>query len=188
MDRRRFLAAAAGGLLAGCSSQSTEGETLLERPIPPPREDLDTAPRPPAEAPPDARDDTVDPRQYPSKPTEYDEATLENFVESHEKAYRRNAVLDRWGGDVVQMSFNRFWTATLATKDGAGVGKCEYKYSYLEDDGEGPKVASDSTFWEVSYYVDDSTIVRAEATSHDERTTDLSPDLWKTGVVLESTD
>lgn len=185
MQRRRFLSVtAASGLLAGCNILSPSDDYLLGKAGPPSGEDLESARRPAAKEPPDATDDTVEPKEYPTKPTSFNDETIEAFVESHERAYRHNAILDRWGSDVVTIGFRVFWATTLASKEEAGVGKCEYKYNFTEKEGD-QYVVTDSATMEVTYYVDGSMIVRAEDTGHGQRREELDPDPWDSGVILK---
>lgn len=186
MKRRHFLFfAATSPFFAGCNILSQSGGFLLGKTGPPSREDLESAPRPPAEAPPGATEETVSPREYPSTPSSFDADAVERFVESHERAYRSNALLERFGGDLVSYAPDWDWTVSLDTNDDAGVGRCSYRYSDRVDQGDGSEAIGDSPTIVVTYYVDDSMIVRAEDTMRDTTRNELSPDPWETGVVLE---
>lgn len=146
--------------------------------------ELPTEARPPAEKPPDAAQDTVSPRDYPAKPTEYTDQSIQTFVESHERAYRRNGLLARWGSAVVSQGFEFDWTVTLNTNEGAGIGRCQYRYNWTTKEGDDYTVGDSATIV-VTYYVDDSMIVRAEDTGRVERRHELAPDPWESGVILE---
>lgn len=195
MDRRRFLSLVAlSPMVAGCSvlapstsTPTTTEDTILGKPSPPPVGELRTDTRPPAEEPTGVTSETVPPMEYPTKPTVYDEGSVKAFVESHERAYRRNALLDRWGNALVSHDYSWDWTVSLATDGDAGVGRCQYRYSTREQ-RDGTDVLGDSPTYVVTYFVSDSTIVRAEDTGRVERRGALAPDLWETGVVLKPAD
>lgn len=198
MDRRQFLSLTiATPLFAGCTSLSssedspdgTAENTLLGNRSPPSREDLDTALRPPAEEPPDATDETVPPIQYPTKPTTYDETSITQFVDAHERAYQRNEPLERLGGDLTDHTFWWHWTVSLGTSENAGVGRGQYRYAYTrQEDGTGTEVVSDGPRVVVTYYVDESMIVRAQKEGEASRRDELAPDPWESGVILEPAD
>lgn len=189
MHRRRVLAlVATAPLLAGCNSASTTGEDSLlgerERPSP---SDLQTATRPPATEPPDPMEDTVSPLSYPDRPTSYTTESVAAFVEEYERAYRRNGLLADHGRSLIAQMSAFHWTHTLAADDDAGVGRAQYAYSESVEQADGV-VVGDSPILAVTYYVDDSVVVRAQDTGERENRDVLEPDPWETGVVLEPTE
>lgn len=192
MRRRRVLAlVATAPLVAGCSTVlPSESGGVLDSRESPQHDKLLSKPLPPAEEPLDATEDTVAVLQYPGKPTSYTSQPVQSFVENHERAYRRNEVLGRNGGDLVAHRFDFDWTVALDASEKAGVGRCQYSYTTTErsdSDDAGP-VVGDSPTYVVTYYVDDSMTVRAEGTGPTERQDELSPDPWESGVVLEPAD
>lgn len=185
MDRRQFLSLTlATPLFSGCVANSPPEETILGKPIPPSRDTLETTQRPPAEEPPNATQETVSPQLYPTRPSTYDDESVNKFVAPHERAYRCNSLLDRYGSKLVSFDTMWDWTSTLATNGDVGVGRCQYTYSETVDDEDGT-VIGDSPTIVVTYYVDDSMIVRAEDSGTVERRDELTPDPWETGVILE---
>lgn len=215
MHRRRVLAlVATAPLLAGCNSApspetpdsssepsedppeqtttraesstpTTVSDSLLRERDRPTPADLSTIVRPPATEPPDPMEDTVPPLSYPDKLTSYTAETVAEFAESYERAYRRNSLLDEYGRSLIDQGSYFDWTRTLAVSDDAGVGRSQYRFSdtieYADriDTGDSPTLV-------VTYYVDDSIVVRAETTGRQEHRDVLAPDPWVTGVVLES--
>jgi len=171
-------------LFAGCSAPSLSDDSVLEKRDPPSRDELSTEPRPPAEEPADATDETVSPRAYPTKPPSYEDGAVRQFAESYERAYRRNDLLGRRGSALVRQGFSFDWSETIAADEGAGVGRCQYRYDETIDDGDGV-IVGDSPTTVVTYYVDDSMLVRAEATGEADERDELDPDPWRTGVILE---
>lgn len=112
MHRRRLLSlVAAAPLFSGCSTispsrsadspsesaNSPPEDSVLAKRGSPTRDELPTESRPPAEEPADATEDTVSPREYPTKPTEYTDQSVRTFVESHERAFVCNDFLARTG-------------------------------------------------------------------------------------------
>lgn len=186
MRRRRFLGVVASTpFVAGCSGILQSGNGVLDDRGPPPRGQLRTQARPPAERPVDATEDTVESLQYPTKPPTYDDQSVQTFVEAHERAYRRNELLDQYGGSFLSHSFDFAWTATIDTSGQAGVGRCQYTFTTRLEDGD-DVVVGDSATNVVTYYVDDAMVVRARGTGEADQRRVLAPDPWKTGVVLES--
>lgn len=213
MNRRDFLAGVGVALtvFAGCNGDSGNNTTtepttnpktttptgtptqtntptpdyLLGKSGPPSREDLESARRPPVEDPPESTEDTVSPREYPSTPSSFGADAVEQFVESHERAYRCNALLEQFGADLVSFEPDWDWTVALDSDGDAGVGRCSYRYSDRVDQGDGSEAIGDSPTFVVTYYVDDSLIVRAEDTGRVKSRNELSPDPWETGVILE---
>jgi hypothetical protein len=175
---------AAAPFLAGCSTISSSGDSVLEKREPPSRDELSTESRPPAEEPADATDETVSPRAYPTKPPSYGDDATRQFVESYERAYRRNDLLGRRGSALVTQGFSFDWSETIAADEEAGVGRCQYRYDETTEDGDGV-IVGDSPTTVVTYYVDDSMLVRTEATGEADERDELDPDPWRTGVILE---
>jgi len=197
MHRRRVLslaATAAASVIAGCTTvvnPSDDGDSddgvLAERGPPPVDEHL-SEPRPPAERPPNANEETVDPIWYPGKPSSYTSQSVRSFVDDHERAYRRNEVLGKYGADLVAHHFDVDWVVALDVGEEAGVGRCQYRYTTTErsDSDDAAPVVGDSPTYVVTYYVDDSVVVRAEGTGPADGQDELTPDPWESGVVLES--
>lgn len=195
MYRRRVLAVLAPALLlAGCNSESADGptgestttngeRTVLDEREPPSPERLPSAVRPAAEEPPNASDDTVAPIGYPERPESYTDESVGAFVESYERAYRRNGLLAEYGGSLIDQGTAVDWVRTLDATTTAGVGQLQYRYSATIDEGE-EIVVSDSPTVVATYYVDDSVVARAEATGRRERRDVLDPDPWEAGEVL----
>ncbi|WP_459881877.1 hypothetical protein [Halorubrum gandharaense] len=184
MNRRQYVSlVTTTPILAGCLSTFSSGEEIRGESAPPSRDDLEIAPRPTAEEPSSATNETVSPKQYPNKPTSYDPDSIEKFVETHERAYRRNDLLNRFGGDLVSHSSHWDWTVTLETTESAGVGRCQYKYSETQRE-HGEEIIGDSPNIVVTYYVDDSMVVRAEDTGEASNRDELQPNPWESGAVL----
>lgn len=214
MHRRRVLALiAASPFLAGCNSApssetpdgssgpsgespertttraesstpTTVSDSLLRERARPTPADLPTVVRPPAAEPPNPTEDTVSPLPYPDKPASYTAETVAEFVQSYERAYRRNGLLDEYGRSLIGQTSAFDWTHTLAVADDAGVGRSQYRYSETVERTNGI-VIGDSPTHVVAYYVDDAVVVRAERTGRQENRDVLAPDPWETGVALE---
>ncbi len=192
MRRRRLVSlVAAAPLFSGCSTvpwsderTSQSGDSVLADRDPPSRDELPTETRPPAERPPDTTADTVSPRPYPTRPAEYTDRSVRTFVRSHERALRRNESLAGWGGSLVSQRSTFDWSITLAADGDAGVGRCQYSYSEAADDDDDHVVGAPATNV-VTYYVDDSVIVRARDSGSVDRRDELHPDPWESGVALE---
>lgn len=186
MKRRQyFCLVTMAPILSGCLDNISTSEEIRGETVPPSRDDLETAPRPTAEEPPNATNETVSPKQYPDKPTSYDDESIEKFVEAHEQAYRRNNLLNRFGGNLVSHSSYWDWTVSLETTESAGVGRCQYKYSETQREN-GEETIGDSPNIVVTYYVDDSMVVRAEDMGEASNRNELHPNPWESGVILDS--
>ena len=184
MQRRRYLwLLTTTPILAGCLSDFSSGEEIRGEPVPPSGDDLETAPRPFAEEPSNVTDETVSPKEYPDKPTSYNDGAVVEFVEAHERAYRRNTLLNRFGGNLVSHRSYWDWTESLETTENAGVGRCQYNYSETQREN-GEEIIGDSPNIVVTYYVDDSMIVRAEDMGSASNRNEMYPNPWETGVVL----
>lgn len=185
MQRRRLLGAVASfPFVAGCSQVLSSGNGVLADRDVPERDQLLERSRPPAERPADAGEETVESLQYPAKPTTYNDETVKTFVETHERAYRRNNLLDKYGGDLVYHNVDFSWTVTIDTSGHAGVGRCQYTFTTRIQDGD-DYIVGDSATNLVTYYVDEEMIVRARDTGATDHRQGLAPDPWKTGVVLD---
>lgn len=169
----------------GSSNLTTVGDTLLERRGPPAQSTLPTSYRPASDEPTDATEETVAPIPYPDKPSSYNPETLEDFIESYERAYRRNDLLRAHGGKLISQGFDFDWTRTLAISDGVGVGRTQYRFNEAVKENDGI-VIGDSATHVVTYYVDESVVVRAETTGRREHRDVLVPDPWESGVILRS--
>lgn len=185
MRRRRLLGVVASlPFVAGCSRilQSDTG-VLADREVPEQDQLLERT-RPPAERPDAASEETVESLQYPAQPPTYNNETVQTFVETHERAYRRNELLDKYGGNLVSHRFDFSWTVTIDTSGQAGVGRCQYTFTTRIEDGD-DYIVGDSATNVVTYYIDDDMIVRAQDTGETDQRHTLAPDPWKTGVVLD---
>lgn len=195
MHRRRVLSlvsATAVPGVAGCTTGTDSDDTdegLLADRGSPPVDKLLSETRPSAERPRDANEETVDPIWYPGKPASYSSRSVRSFVETFERAYRRNEVLGKYGGGLVAHRFDFDWTAALDASETAGVGRCQYSYTTAERsdsaDDDASRIVGDSPTYVVTYYVDDSVVVRAEDSGKVDRRDELTPDPWESGVVLE---
>jgi hypothetical protein len=214
--RRFLALVAASPLLAGCNSipssgtadepSRTQGETqqqtttnpdtdsetrttvsdaLLRERDPPSPEQLPTAARPPATEPPNATEDTNEPLSYPDNPASYTAEAVGEFVEAYERAYRRNDLLDEYGSALAGQGLYPNGVETLAVTEGAGVGRIQYTYSATVKQADG-YVIDDSVVYLVTYYVDESVVVRAATTDQREHRDVLVPDPWESGVILKS--
>ncbi|WP_232686933.1 hypothetical protein [Halobacterium zhouii] len=183
MHRRRVLALAASSvLLAGCSGS----QSVLQRRDPPSTGELLTAERPPAEPPRNATDETAPPLDYPAKPASYTEQSAASFVEQYERAYRRNTLLERRGGELVSHDSDFAFTTPLAVSSEACVVRTQYRYTTIEKEaGSEQRTAGHSPWMLVTCYVDDSLVVRAERDGDRDEKNVLRPDPWKTGTILE---
>jgi len=165
---------------------SQSPDSLLAKRDPPSREALPSEHRPPAEEPGDATEETASPIEYPSKPVEYTDQSVETFVESHERAYRRNEALASEGGSLVSTSLDVDWTVTLDANGDAGIGRCKYRYETELKSGDGYAEGSSHGYLFTTYYVDESMIVRAITRDAGFGSLELDPDPWRSGVILES--
>lgn len=83
------------------------------------------------------------------------------------------------------MSLTFEWTVALEADGNAGIGRCEYQYGTEIEDGDTIAEGSSHGYIVVTYYVDDSMIVRAKDRGGVNRSDELDPDPWESGVVLE---
>jgi len=172
------------GTTTSQASTATPSEpSILDERDQPSRDSLPTESLPPAEEPANATEDTVTHLDYPTKPAEYTDTTMAEFVESHERAYFTNDKLATYGGSLVSTDVDVSWALTLDTDSNAGVGKCKYSHSGAVDDDDGYSEWSSHGYIVVTYYVDDSMIVRAEKRGEDQRR-ELDPNPWETGIIL----
>lgn len=163
---------------------TTVSDGILRERDPPSSDNLSTADRPSATEPPNATQDTVPPLSYPDKPASYNTETVADFVEDYESAYRRNSLLQEHKSELIAQGTSVHWTGTLATAEEAGIGRMQYAYSASYEDGE-QVVVEDSAIHLVTYYVDESVVVRAGITDQAEHRGVLRPDPWIRGVILK---
>lgn len=127
----------------------------------------------------------VGPKPYPDPPESVpdDESAVE-YVTAYEEAYRRNALVERHGSNLVGHgnSVERTWTHD--SPDDAAVVRLRYVY-YEDVEDSGGTSHGDSPTTYVSYYVDDSMVVRAETEGQLDDEGALEPDPWSSGAVLE---
>lgn len=216
--RRFLALIAASPLLAGCNDISssrtadeppktsretqkqttttpnTESETpttvsnmLLRERDPPSSDNLPTVDRLPATEPPNATDDTIQPLSYPDKPAAYTAESVAEFVEAYERAYRRNSLLNDHGSVLIAQGLYSNGAETLAVTEGAGIGRIQYTYSASIEETD-RVIVEDSVSYLVTYYVDESVVVRAATTDQREHRDVLVPDPWGSGVILEPTE
>lgn len=182
-------------MLPGCTSvapgdgthsspESTERAEILDGREPPSRDELIRAGRPPAKRPTTSDPSTVEPIPYPERPNSYTESSIQNFVESYEEAYRRNLLLGEYGGSLIDQGTYVDWTYVFDVTESAGVARLQYTYSVSQRQN-GRVVVSDSNSYLVTYYVDDSMVVRAQVEDSAAQRDILEPDPWEDGKILE---
>lgn len=195
-SRRRTLALTGTALisLAGCLGDPLAGSSDGARTTPP-EYDCATADRPePDELDADSSDTestdedagAVEPTAYPTRPASLsDDEEAAEYVQAYERAYRRNALVERWGDDLTEQSTWIEGVRTYDAPEGAAVVRVQYTYSETVEESDGTEIIGDSPTVYASYYVDDSVVIRAVDTGlrDDERA--LDPDPWETGEPLE---
>lgn len=172
-SRRDVLAATtAAVLVTGCSSSRGTDAPSTDAVAAPDRYDCDDVTRPDPDDP--AAEDALDPVAYPSRPESLATDGIE-FVTDFERAYRQNAVIDEYGDAARAFEFDRIdWElsviepardadddteAATATDDGAVdpvLVAVVYDLSVETTVGE-----HDEWDVRVTYYVDDSVVLRA---------------------------
>jgi hypothetical protein len=213
MRRRRFLALTGGSLpasLGGClgsdgdgvetdssstrtKATETTGTDGIENPLDaraePPAYNCEEATRPEPDAPDD--EDAIAPAAYPDRPGSLsDDERAVQYVEAYETAYRRNSLVAQYWNQLVRfsVSVDERWTYDVPTD--AAVVRLQYRYSEEVETPNGI-VIGDSPSIFVSYYVDESVVVRAERRGRREDESEsgsepaLDPDPWREGEPLE---
>jgi len=171
---RRALLVSTGSLLttvtAGCLGLVPSGRD-------PPEHDCSGIRRPTPDAPDEPN--VVEPASYsgpPSDPT--DEGDLTSYVESFERAFRRNSLVREHDGGLVEFGIGDQETWTKSAPAGAGVAGIEYTFHYTDRRG----TIADSGMNLAVYYVDTSVAVRAHERGRREDGT--HPDPWEDGVTV----
>lgn len=209
MHRRAFLALSGTALslgLAGCrgggstteTPTGTDGSTTatpdastwqVDIPDSPPDVDCEAAARPMPTAL--DREDALRPRDYPGRPPEpLTVAAAVDYVTAFERAYRQNdeMVTSNEVGTATEREeyltrFNITVRETWAATDGGGSAVVRLRYN-----GSGtthPGTEFDYVTQYVTYYVDQSLVVRARTTQYGFGGVDeLSPDPWADGSPL----
>lgn len=181
MRRRRVLLTSGTGLgvlVGGCLDLPTDGRQN------PPEYDCAVASRPtPSESDDEPRPEKA---QYPQRPESLsnDTAVIE-YAKRYERAYRWNKEHEQYGDEFigVGLSVNDVWTHDAP--GGAAVVRLRYWYwaGYEQSDGSTPHYDSPTIY--VSYYVDDSVVIRAVDEGYQEDDDELDPDPWRSGTPVE---
>lgn len=191
-NRRKFLKICSCGIvttLAGCTvTRNGTPEETDRQTANTPAYDCATASRP--EPDPSTSSD-VNRRSYPDVPTSLTASSAADFVREYERAYRRNALLVEYGSALENQSTSIYDSRRFDSPAGAHIIRLHTKYSFTasetpSDDGEtAAPVAGDSPETYVTYYVDSSVVMRTEAVRYNIDTSELQPDPYDSGVVLE---
>lgn len=213
MHRRRFLAltgvslpASLGGCLGneraevdtdspptgGTATETTETngtDVPLGTRTDPPEYNCEAADRPEPDAPDD--EDAIAPAEYPIRPASLtDDERAVRYVEAYEEAYRRNSLVEQYRNRLVRFGMSVGETWTYDGPNDAAVVRLQYRYSEEVETANGIVVGDSPTIF-VSYYVDESVVVRAKRTGLREGESELDPDPaldpdpWKEGEPLE---
>lgn len=160
MDRRESLVLLGTLLFApGCldagGTTRTDGGT-------PSSTDCETVQRPEPDAPDEDAEDAIEPVPYPDPPASSSESDVAAYVEAFERAYRRNALFERWGERLVGFGLS---SHGVSTADADGGTRATFEYNYwenVEDEHGDGVIHGDSPMLRVVYYVDESGAWRAE--------------------------
>ncbi|QLG28046.1 hypothetical protein HUG10_10980 [Halorarum halophilum] len=201
MRRRNLLiltGAGFSGILAGCLSTerlagNDDTETVSEQTDTsaeatsfedregPPEYDCDTAERPEPDALDTSDEDAVEPVSYPAPlDSTANQDTVVTYIKEYEQAYRRNESVSRWEAQLDQFSMGFSDTRVYDSPVNAALVRVQYQYGEtIEQSGE--VVYADSPIIFVTYYVDQSVVIRAESGRTPEDPDTLYPDPWLEG-------
>lgn len=202
--RRRDLLTGIGlsGVLAGCLGterlagnndaetpteriEISEGGTSFEGRDEPPEYDCETADRPEPDAPDASEEEAVEPLSYPDPLDSFDDDTTTiEYVEAYERAYRRNTLVAEWGAQLIQFSMGIEGTKRFDSPVDAALVRIQYHYSETVEQSDGTVVGDSPTIF-VTYYLDQSVVIRAESSDRPEDLDALDPDPWLAGNPVE---
>ncbi|QLG60648.1 hypothetical protein [Halorarum salinum] len=202
--RRRNLLTGVGlsGILAGClgterlagnddaettteqTGLSREGTSFEDRDEPPDY-DCETADRPEPDAPDTSAEEAVEPTSYPDPLDSFDDddSTVE-YVEAYERAYRRNTLVAEWGARLTQFFVGIEGTKSFSSPGNAALVRIQYHYSETVERSGGTVIGDSPTIF-VTYYLDQSVLIRAESSDRPEDLAALDPDPWLAGDPVE---
>lgn len=152
-----------------------------------PEVDCERASRPP-ETPIGDAETPTDASQYPERPESLsDDSTVETYLTTYERAYRRNALADQYGDELTTAGVPLGATRHFDSREGSAVVRVRYQYyyEYSSDPETTAVVHADSATTYATYYLDDRVLVRAEASGMLDDESVLRPDPWDSGAVVE---
>jgi len=149
-----------------------------------PTYDCDAADRPPtpeldADPPGDAERYT-----YPDRPESLSTEEMRSYVERYEQAYRLNTLHSEWEANLNHASVVVEETDTYDAPDGTAIAQVKYTYDAEIEGDDGP-IEIDSPRMYASYYVDDTVVLRAIDTEHQEDASRLIADPIEQGRPVE---
>ncbi|MFC6731851.1 MULTISPECIES: hypothetical protein [unclassified Haladaptatus] len=189
--RRRQLLTLTGvglsGALTAClDTAPSDVNTSTETPEPsrtPPSYDCGAAYRP--EPNPPRAENAVEPKAYPSRPESIENGGgIVEYVTEYEKAYRVNSLLAQYGDRLTNVSIWIDETRTYDAPEQTALVRVQYRYSETVETEDGA-VIGDSPRIFVTYYVDQSVVIRAESTGASDDSETLHPDPWRGGRTVD---
>lgn len=199
MQRRSVLLGAAltASGFAGCISAVRDAPEATAAPPAPGNSSTDvptasptiTGPEPPGCDDPDRPEpgsgsEVVEPASYPNEPPSLaDDEAVAAYVRAYEEAYRRNDLIEQHGNELRDVQIGVGEPRFYESPPGSRIARTTYTYGYTV----GSTIA-DSPNTHVSYYVDNSVVVRAEHVGVLDDEGELEPDPLVDGEVLECFD
>ncbi|WP_049905058.1 hypothetical protein [Haloferax gibbonsii] len=210
LTRRRLLAAtgtAVSVVTGGCldvggrtgeteSEVATAPETTAEPPTvsgteratarnAPPEYDCSAASRPEPASPTGENADALRPVAYPTRPDSFaDSDRGTEYIEAYERAYRHNELVADRGSSLVAHSLSLRDARPYGAPDGAAVVRLTYTYTEVVSHSDG-YVAGDSPQIIVTYYADESVVIRTPPLRSSDAPDGLVPDPWNSGRPVE---
>lgn len=199
MKRRGLLLAGSsclGATLSGCldragesaasgTSSRTRSDTATPTATPEPVYDCDEVARPTAPSQSTNPPGDDDRYSYPPQPTSLsDESTVLAYVEAFERAYRLNDLRAQFGESLTQASvyIERTWSYDAPEETTIARMMCSFNYTF---DDDGSQIAGQSASIFVSYYVDDSVVLRVVEEEPPEDESELGSDPRQHGAPVE---
>lgn len=167
---------------------STSTTKIPDTPTPdrsePPAYDCANASRPEPDPPDD--EEAVQPVEYPEQPDSLaDEEEVFEYVEAYEEAYLQNELVEEYGDGLVEHSLMMEDSRRFEAPDDVWIIRVQYTHGEtIEEETEG-LIYADSATISVTYYVDESVVIRAETDEYLEDEDEFKPNPWERGTLVE---
>lgn len=137
--------------------------------------DCDEARRPPEPSSDDDPPGGIERFVYPDRPESItDDSAVLSYVEDYERAYRLNDIYRKYRDRLGNAALDIRDVRPFEAPEGAAIVRLEYLYSHRVERSRGTEYYDSPTVY-VSYYVDESAVVRAAGTGNQEGEAELDP-------------